>query len=348
VVLSGGTITHSTLSGNDTAGGPGGGAVSGGTVTITHNTLSGNGATGSGGGVAHSGGPLTVTNSTLSGNDAIGSGGGVVSYGGPLTLTHSTLSGNTATYGDGGGVANGSRNFAGGTVTLTRTLLSGNTAPTGAELDNSSRGGTVVANNHNLFGVNGTAGVEGFTPGATDLVPPMGVQLADILDPPRADNGGPTLTHALVPGSPARNAGPRRCRDARGRPLRRDQRGVLRPQEGRCDIGAVEFLPVVFCAGRRATLVGSAAADVLRGTAGDDVIVGLDGNDVLVGRGGNDILCGRAGDDLLEGGAGADLLRGGAGTDECHGGRGTDTAAGCETQDRRPPEVPRGRKPSGG
>jgi RTX calcium-binding nonapeptide repeat (4 copies) len=176
--------------------------------------------------------------------------------------------------------------------------------------------------------VDGTAGVEGVSPGTTDIVPPVGVQLVDILEPTLAENGGPTRTHALVRGSLARNADPRGCPDAQGRSLRRDQRGVLRPQEGRCDVGAVEFLPVVVCAGRHATLVGSAEADVLRGTAGDDVIVGLDGNDVLAGRGGNDVLCGEAGDDLL---------RGGAGTDACHGGAGTDTAAGCETQDLRPP-----------
>jgi Ca2+-binding RTX toxin-like protein len=212
--------------------------------------------------------------------------------------------------------------------------VTGNTVATVSEIDNF---GTVTADNHNLFGVNGTAGVAGFSPGATDIVPPAGVQLADILEPTLADNGGPTLTHALVPGSPARNAGPRRCRDVQGRPLRRDQRGVLRPQEGRCDLGAVEFLPVVFCAGRRATLVGSAAADILRGTAGNDVLVGRGGNDALIGGGGNDVLCGGAGDDVLRGGPGQDLLRGGAGTDACHGGGGTDTADGCEAPAPQPP-----------
>ena len=162
--------------------------------------------------------------------------------------------------------------------------MTGNTAPTGPEIVGYAES-TVIADNHNLFGVDGTAGVEGFRPGATDIVPPAGVLLPDILDPTLADHGGPTLTHALVPGSPARNAGPRHCRDAQGQPLRQDQRGVLRPQEGRCDIGAVEFLPVVFCHGRRATLVGSAAADVLVGTAGDDVIHGRGGDDLLSGRG---------------------------------------------------------------
>jgi hypothetical protein len=51
------------------------------------------------------------------------------------------------------------------------------------------------------------------------------------------DNGGLTQTHLLGPNSPARNAGSSAvC-------LPTDQRGVARPQEGRCDIGSVEMEP---------------------------------------------------------------------------------------------------------
>ena len=110
---------------------------------------------------------------------------------------------------------------------------------------------TVVADNHNLFGVNGNAGVVGFTPGPTDIVPPAGVQLSNILNPVLAFNGGPTQTHALVPGSPAIDAGGPVCTDANGNPLLTDQRGKPRIIDGngdgtaRCDIGAFEFFPVV-------------------------------------------------------------------------------------------------------
>jgi CSLREA domain-containing protein len=52
---------------------------------------------------------------------------------------------------------------------------------------------------------------------------------------PLADYGGPTLTHALFPGSPAINAG-----DATGCPAT-DQRGIPRPFGPACDIGAVEY-----------------------------------------------------------------------------------------------------------
>lgn len=71
---------------------------------------------------------------------------------------------------------------------------------------------------------------------------------------PLADNGGPTLTHALLPQSPALNAG--NCTAFDGTPITEDQRGEPRPQGEGCDIGAYEsnleyvppeeiFLPVI-------------------------------------------------------------------------------------------------------
>ena len=53
---------------------------------------------------------------------------------------------------------------------------------------------------------------------------------------PLEDNGGPTPTHALRPGSPAINHIP-----AEDCEVTTDQRGVPRPQGPRCDIGAFEF-----------------------------------------------------------------------------------------------------------
>ncbi len=68
---------------------------------------------------------------------------------------------------------------------------------------------------------------------------------------PLADNGGPTQTHALQPGSVAIDAAPD-CTDVFGTPGRpvapkdvvtTDQRGVSRPQGSACDVGAYEFIP---------------------------------------------------------------------------------------------------------
>jgi hypothetical protein len=85
------------------------------------------------------------------------------------------------------------------------------------------------------------------------------------------------------------------------------------------------------CAGKIATMVGTAKGDRIAGTPGPDVIVGLGGDDVLVGLGGNDVLCGAsgrdrvlgsAGNDRLVGGSSVDALTGGPGADECGKGKG--------------------------
>ncbi len=66
------------------------------------------------------------------------------------------------------------------------------------------------------------------TPAATDQV---GV---DALLGPLADNGGPTLTHMLLDGSPAIDTANPAAYPAT------DQRGITRPQGAGPDVGAVE------------------------------------------------------------------------------------------------------------
>ena len=342
------TLINSTLSGN-AAFDSGGGVfnTANALLTLINSTISGNSAP-VGGGVANQGN-ATVTNSTLSGNSVGGSGGGVIN-GGNLTVTNSTLSGNSAIAG--GGVANT------GAITLNRTLVSGNTASIGPEIANSTTNSAIInADNFNLFGHSGVAGVSGFAPGVTDVVPGAGVMLNNILSP-LASNGGPTLTHALVTGSPAIDASP-----VNGDCQATDQRGITRPQGAACDIGAFEFTSVTppvssaFCDGVAATIVGTAGNDVLVGTAARDIIAGLEGDDVLQGLGGNDLICGgpgndlirggtgrdrilgqggrdnlrgEAGRDVIEGGSGNDKLNGGGSADTCKGGVGRDGARGCE------------------
>lgn len=82
------------------------------------------------------------------------------------------------------------------------------------------------------------------------------------------------------------------------------------------------------CAGRAATIVGTAGPDTLKGTAGPDVIAGRGGADVITGLGGDDLICGDAGPDRISGGAGRDRILGGAGADRLNGGAGRDTLAG--------------------
>jgi hypothetical protein len=272
------TIENSTISNNASNYG-GGGIVSGGTLTIKNSTISDNTSNFSGGGVFN-GGTLTIVNSTISNNHARKEGGGLTNRGGRLTIINSTISGNSA-----GGVSN----FGGcypehyypygyacysASLALSHTLITGNQAAVAPEIENVTGcpnpsiciSNTVYANNFNLFGSNGNAGVSGFTPGPTDIVPR--VPLANILRPLQ-NNGGPTQTHALVPGSPAIDTGdPGGCRDNSGALISTDQRGFARQVDGnndstiRCDIGAFEFgaesVPIPFAIGATALAIGEA------------------------------------------------------------------------------------------
>lgn len=225
------TLVDSTVSGNGAN--YGAGLFNAGTATLTRSTLSGNGASDFGGGL-YNAGTATLTDSTVSGNGGFYGGG--LHNKGALTLTHSTVSGNNASHG--GGLSNLS-----GTSTLSRSLIAGNGVGSGPEVNRT--GGTVTASNLNLFGHSGLTNAQafyGFTPGGTDLTATSNgntpTALTDILGP-LAFNGGPTQTYALVDGSPARDAyvpdGGGSCGVAT------DQRGVLRPRFGDCDIGAFEF-----------------------------------------------------------------------------------------------------------
>jgi RTX calcium-binding nonapeptide repeat (4 copies) len=88
------------------------------------------------------------------------------------------------------------------------------------------------------------------------------------------------------------------------------------------------------CAGKTATITGTAGNNALTGTPAADVIAGLGGKDTLRGVAGNDTICGGAGKDRLLGGkgndkllgqGGGDTLKGGAGKDRLKGGPGKDT-----------------------
>jgi hypothetical protein len=82
------------------------------------------------------------------------------------------------------------------------------------------------------------------------------------------------------------------------------------------------------CHGLVATLVGTAANDVISGTTGPDVVVALGGADTVSGGGGADVICGGDGPDILKGDAGKDWIDGGASSDDIYGGAGDDTLDG--------------------
>src|SRR5262249_10843062 len=137
---------------------------------------------------------VIVTNSTVSGNSAA-SGGGIYnasSTGGCalVTVSNSTISGNSA--GDGGGIYNSD---AGGVTELNI----GNTILMAGSLGENivNFGGTVASLGYNLSSDN-AGGVLNGLGDQTNIDPMLG---------PLQDNGGPTSTHALLPGSPAISAG---------------------------------------------------------------------------------------------------------------------------------------------
>jgi hypothetical protein len=231
------TVIRSRFSGNNAL--DGGGITSGGEFTVTDSTFSGNIAEGLGGGIAGSSSG-TVSNSTFSGNNAE-RGGGIFTIG---TVVNSTFSGNTS--GGGGAIFE--------VETVINSTFYGNSARFG---NNFGIGGgihdvtppfnlanTILANN-----TGGDCAATAVSPSGVNLVQdgscgassdPLHFIVADPNLGPLADNGGPTQTHALLPGSPAIDAGDNSICAAP--PVNNlDQRGVARPQGVFCDIGAFEL-----------------------------------------------------------------------------------------------------------
>ncbi|BBC23127.1 haemagglutination activity domain protein [Pseudanabaena sp. ABRG5-3] len=217
------TLTNSTVSSN-TANTGGGGIVSN-AVTLTNSTVSSNRAN-IGGGI-FSTGSVTLTNSTVSSNTANIAGGGIVGNNGG-TITNSTITNNTANIGGVGGIFR-----LGGIFTITNSIIAGNfdrglQAP---DLASSAAGVGFTNGGNNLIGANN--GFAATFPNSSlvgTIVNPVNPQLA-----PLANYGGPTLTHALLPNSPALNAG-----NNANAPVGNDQRGATRIFGGVVDIGAFE------------------------------------------------------------------------------------------------------------
>ena len=207
-------------------------ALSGGAILISqatssgtylrNNLFSGNTSTDPAGG----GGALNVTdgtgeaivnieNNTFYGNQAANVGGAIMSSGTTTTLTNNTFSNNQAN--KPGGNAGASIYFYWFT-SLYNNIFANNTG--GGECY--MLGGNYSSNASRNIVEDGSSACRPFLVGD-----PMLGSLAD--------NGGPTMTMALLPGSPAIDTGDSAfC-------LTTDQRGVTRPQGAQCDIGAFEY-----------------------------------------------------------------------------------------------------------
>jgi uncharacterized repeat protein (TIGR01451 family)/CSLREA domain-containing protein len=236
------TITRSRLTGNSSGNGWGGAFFTSANITIviSDSTFHDNHATGGGGALGgaifdNSSTKTTISGSTFDANSASG-GGGAIFGNAPLDITNSTFEGNAAT----GSLTVGGALFTNGAVTATNVTLDGNT----------------TAGTHQTWQNNGTVTVVNSviqTPSGDNCEQPLtslghNIENADTCgfhsagdqpgtDPKLgqlADNGGPTFTELPALDSPALGTGlESKCPAT-------DQRGIARPQDGVCDIGAVE------------------------------------------------------------------------------------------------------------
>ncbi len=204
------TINNSTFTGNSVTL-YGGGVYNLGTLPVINSTFNNNASGDLGAGI-YTSGTLTVTNSTFSTNLSSDFGGGMYNAaGGTATINNSTFISNTASSTSGGGIYNL------GSVTLQNTIVAGSAGD-----DCAVGAGTLTADAFNLDS-------DGTCASATQHTMP------EINLGPLTNNGGPTQTRALLPGSVAIDAGSDLVCAAT------DQRGVPRPQGPHCDVGAFEL-----------------------------------------------------------------------------------------------------------
>lgn len=224
------SVADSTISGNQAAND--GGAINDNTtsaVTVVRSLINGNSASRAGGIDANTSATLSVINSTLAGNSTSASPTDPTALGGgaainaltasTVTLVNDTISGNNSTGLTPLQQTGGILAAANSSLTVTNTIVSGNSAPNCT--------GIITDGGNNLEDTAscgfGTANVHG-----NPLLAALG------------QNGGPTMTMALKPTSPAIGAGSNAaCTGSAGS---MDQRSVPRPQAAKCDIGAFEVV----------------------------------------------------------------------------------------------------------
>jgi len=232
-------------------------------VTIQGSTLESNRSP-AGGGILNTDGTLSLTNCTIADNSASApnaGGGGIYNEGaGTLTVTDCTIARNSAS--NGGGI------FNVGSATLGNTIVADNSV-TGIGYPDFD--GTVTDSGNNLIGDD--SGSSGFTK-SSDLLN------ANPLLSALGNYGGPTQTFALLPGSPAINAGSNALIPVW---ITTDQRGTGYPRivNGTVDIGAFEssgFTVSVSSGNNQTTFVGTAFSAPL-----DVTVVSVANNEPVAG-----------------------------------------------------------------
>lgn len=203
----------------DSNGSSGGGLYHGspgtGDLSLSNVTISGNTAEDGGGILVFGSGDASLDNVTISGNDVVSTppddeGGGIWTNGMDFTINNSTIANNTAGTNLGGGIF-----IENGTVTVQNSIVADNTGGDCEEALTSS--GNNISSDSSC-GLNDASDQEDTDPKLGEL----------------GDKGGSLQSLALLAESPAINAGDNAsCESA-------DIRGITRPQQDTCDIGAYE------------------------------------------------------------------------------------------------------------
>lgn len=228
---------------NNWTSGSGGGIHNFGKLTIQRTTIDANNAHSEGsrgGGLWTMNSDTRIIESTISNNRAGDMGGGILG-GARFEMVNSTVSHNWSRFGGGMTLFNdfpyvinystivmnrASERVAGiavrpsASLALQNTIIAKNILPSG--ILNCEPSGPIASLDHNLADDETC-----WLIGPHDLI-------ADPILTPLADHGGLTLTHALLPGSPAIDAATANCPS-------HDQRAFSRPFGGECDIGSYEW-----------------------------------------------------------------------------------------------------------
>lgn len=189
-----------------------------------------------------------MNDSTLSANTAWAYGGGLYHGGTSARLFHVTIADNLAdAFATGAGTGGGIANRTGFTIGIWNSLLAENHAGSAAD---DCAGNAITSHDYNYI-----------QSGLACLQSPLAHDISggDALPGPLQNNGGATPTRALLTGSPALDQIPsNQCLDSTATAPHPDQRGVTRPVNGLCDIGAYEGVQPLFAYGRNLLRNGDA------------------------------------------------------------------------------------------
>jgi predicted outer membrane repeat protein len=237
--LGGTTLIGVKISNNSVFGGAGGVQVNG-AITLIDCLISNNSAVVGGGGINSEGADVLVVNTTISGNSSTQEGGGIrQANNGHMRLVNVTITDNHSDFNNNGAESGGGIANQFGTINLTNIIVADNFRGSGSSTADDISGIIDSTSSFNLIGDGGAGGL-------TNGVNNNQVGVADPKLGPLTDNGGLTMTHALLTGSLAIDAASNA--EAIGAGITTDQRGFARFIDGpdantiaTVDVGAYEL-----------------------------------------------------------------------------------------------------------